>query len=253
MNPDSEKFNQWYDEPDQRIKWGEKALSKGLYPTEKFLIAKHFKPDSNLLNVGCGGGREALALASNFHVTAVDFNEEFCKICKNALKEAGLKGEVKKMNAANLEFDDASFNHLLMVGQLLGHLRPREMRIAALSQAQRILKPGGVAIVSTNAIEMGMKYQSYFALVNLFRRFYNPLNLEPDDAFVGPRKFRFFGDKKHHPIFHWYRTSEFIKDADRAGFEMMEFLRRFEFESNTRIKDSSTSGETFYVLKKRDN
>jgi len=253
LSPDSKNFHQWYNEPDQQIKWGQKAISQGLYPTEKFLIEKHFKPDSDLLNVGCGGGREALALASYYNVTAIDFNKTFCESCKNTLEKADLKAEVRKMNATNLDFEDASFECLLMVGQLLGHIRPRKLRIATLGHAQRVLKPGGVAIVSTNAIELGIKFQSYFALLNMFRKFYNPLKLEPDDAFVGTGKFALLGNKKNQPIFHWYRTSEFLKDATEAGFKLVEFIRRFEFESNPKIMDRSTSGETFYVLKKANN
>jgi len=245
-------MKKWYDLPGQKSKWGEGASTLGLYPTEKYLIDKHFKPQSSLLNIGCGGGREALALAGTFKVTAMDFSPEFCDICEKSAKEAGVKIDVKVGNATSLDFKENSFDCLIMVGQLIGHLRPRSTRIKVLSEAVRVLKTDGIGIVSTNAIELGLTYRIYFALANLVRRVYNPYELEADDAFVfrvGSRS-KDILKKENRPVFHWYRTPEFISDATEAGFKLVEFCRRYEFESENLAKKRATGGETFYVLKK---
>ena len=250
MTRPTDKMNRWYDQPEQKTRWGHGAAKDGLYPTEKALVTKYFTSGKKLLNIGCGGGREALALASDFELTAVDFNCDFCDAARELLESSGQKADIYQMDALSLDFEDDSFDYVVMVGQLIGQIPGRENRVAALAEARRVLRDDGLALVSTNAIELGLKYRAYFALINLLRNFFNPHNLEPDDAFIfrSEGRYHLFGDRKSGAVFHWYRTSEFLKDIKKAGFECKEHLRRFQFETKDDLSEKSTSGETFYIL-----
>jgi len=79
------------------------------------------------------------------------------------------------------------------------------------------------------------------------RRFYNPHELEENDAFV-----RHVGESarlmKPRPVFHWYHADEFRLDAAAADWQVEKILRRWEEERDP--TDRSTSGETFYAIRK---
>lgn len=242
----------WYADPTERIRWGQSTVSLGLYPTEATLIDRYFAPGSRLLDIGCGGGREALALAERFDVVAVDFSRAFCRAARDHLRDRGFLAPVLCMDAGALALGDATFDHVVMVGQLIGQIHGRANRIRTLAEVRRVLKPGGAALISTNAIERGRRYRLYFALANRLRRWINPHRLEPDDAFVFHRGGRrmLFRPTGERPVFHWYRTPRFLQDAAEAGLECIEYLRRYEYETGDRALERSTSGETFYILKR---
>ena len=252
MSRPTQRMKQWYADPAEQERWGTSMADQGLFPTEKALIEKHFVEKGRLLNIGCGGGREALALAERFDVVAVDFSRRFCEMAQAAFKAGKWNVPVLQMDAMELAFEDETFDYVVMVGQLIGQIPGRKNRIVALSEANRVLKPGGAALISTNAIELGWRYRAYFAAVNALRRIYNPHRLEPDDAFVfrtgGQRAI--FAGAGNRPVFHWYKTPRFLEDAAEAGFEFVEYLRRYEFEGRKGLTESSTTGETFYILKK---
>jgi len=235
----------FYDHPDERAKWGERTVAQGLYPTEAHLVGVHFVAGSSVLDVGCGGGREAFALAEmGFAVTAIDNDAAFVERVKQGAAERGLSITTQPADATALPFADAQFDHVIMVGQLLGHIRPREKRIQALREIGRISQ--GAAIISTNAVERHALYRLYFALINAGRKIYNPRDLEPDDALV--RRIGGKAQRGARPVFHWYRTPALMADARAAGWRVVEMQRRYEFEEG--LDKDSESGETFYVLRK---
>ncbi len=239
-------MREFYDDPGERRKWGAETVAYGLYPTEVYLVEKYFTPGAAVLDVGCGGGREAFGLAERgFSVTAVDYLPTFVEACRQGARERGLSIEVREADALSLPFADGQFDHVLMVGQLLGHIRGRENRRRALREIFRVMKPGA-AIVSTNAVERSWLYRVYFHFVNAGRKVYNPHRLEPYDAFV--RRIGGVKTTGGKPIFHWYRTPEFFADAQAADWRVDEYLRRYRFERD--IPDPSVSGETFYALRK---
>ena len=252
MSSANRRMRMWYADPAQWEKWGRQAVGQGLYPSERVLIDKYFQDGKKLLDIGCGGGREALILAGRFRLTAVDFSRSFCEMAARVLQAEGFAADVCQMDATALAFGNETFDHVVMVGQLIGQIPGRNRRILALTEIKRVLVPGGVALVSTNAIELGWRYRAYFALFNRLRKIHNPHGLEPDDAFVfrtGGRRC-LFGPRADRPVFHWYRTKRFLEDAAAAGFVVREHLRRCQFESQQNLPDRSTSGETFYILEK---
>jgi SAM-dependent methyltransferase len=244
MTADMRRF---YDDPAEIKKWGDDLAGQGLYETEARLVQQAFQPGATVLDVGCGGGREALALAAlGFQVTAVDYTPAFVEACRAAAAARGLPLTVREADARQLPFADNEFDHVIMVGQLLGHVRPQADRLRVLREIRRVMKPGA-AIVSTNAVERRLRYGAYFLAVNLARRLYNPHKLEPYDAAVrriGGRPAQ--GDAR--PIFHWYTAAQLTRDAVAAGWRVETLLRRWQVERY--LVDSSTSGETFYLLRK---
>ncbi|QNN67140.1 class I SAM-dependent methyltransferase [Sphingomonas lutea] len=98
--------------------------------------------DKHLLDLGCGYCFHTSRLAkSDLRITAVDFSTTALSEARRTITKAGLEGRVslERGDATSLPFSNASFDHVLIWGVLM-HVPDIE---AALSEAARVLKPGG--------------------------------------------------------------------------------------------------------------
>jgi 2-polyprenyl-3-methyl-5-hydroxy-6-metoxy-1,4-benzoquinol methylase len=251
MEPHSMKT--FYEDPAERERWGSLNANEGLYPTEEHLVSKYVPGDGRVLNIGCGGGREALAMARmGMRVTAVDLDPDYVRLCADHAIQGNLQIDCRVMDAMQLDFSDESFDAVVMVGQMIGHIRGRANRVTALREARRVLRPGGIGVFSTNSIEISWKYRVYFALANFCRSVYNPHGMEPDDAHVfrkGSGR-KYFFHKPEEAVFHWYRVAEFQRDLAASGWRPQLFLRRIDFEGARALDGSTVMGETFHVANK---
>lgn len=93
-----------------------------------------------LLDIGCGTGYVAKLYASGGAiVTAVDIAERSVELTRRRLQLHGLTGEVRRANAEELPFADASFDVVTSFGVL--HHTPDTAK--ALREVHRVLRPGG--------------------------------------------------------------------------------------------------------------
>jgi ubiquinone/menaquinone biosynthesis C-methylase UbiE len=98
----------------------------------------------SVLEVGCGPGVDLLQFArAGAQVTARDLTENAVKLARANLAREGYEGDVGLGNAEALDFDDQSFDVFYSNG-VLHHTVDTEK---AISEAYRVLKPGGEAIV----------------------------------------------------------------------------------------------------------
>lgn len=122
-------------------------------------LNRYIKPGDKVLDVGGGPGRYALYLAQRgCKVTLVDLSEENVRFALQKAKEADLK--INGLACDALELDkliSEQYDHVLLMGPLY-HLLEEQERVAAVNQALRALKPGGVLFVSFISINAGMVY-----------------------------------------------------------------------------------------------
>lgn len=105
------------------------------------LLVDHLPPQAEVLDVGGGTGVHASWLAGRGHpVTLVDPVPEHVAAARAAGGFAAEPGD-----ARTLRFPDGSFDAVLLLGPLY-HLRDRADRLAALGEARRVLRPGGVVL-----------------------------------------------------------------------------------------------------------
>lgn len=120
---------------------GKKYLSdseKAIPPERKDFI-KNIPAGAKILDVGCGGGRDAKEFVKNgFRVTGIDLSGVLIKIAQGEVSEATFK----KMSVLDIKFPKESYDAIWAHAVLL-HL-VREDVIKALSGLHKILKLGGL-------------------------------------------------------------------------------------------------------------
>ncbi len=99
-------------------------------------IRANSKPEDMILDVGCGEGK-IWQLFPGLDITGLDISEE-------NLKKAGKYLKPVKGPAEKLPFKDQSFD-LVIASEILEHLIAPEK---VLQEIDRVLKPGGLAIVT---------------------------------------------------------------------------------------------------------
>ncbi|MFD8690071.1 class I SAM-dependent methyltransferase [Streptomyces sp. NPDC059651] len=103
-----------------------------------------------MLDCACGIGTQALGLAAlGYRVTGSDLSPA---AVSRAAKEAASRGIGLRVAAADmtqLPFREASFDVVVCADNSLPHLLTPEAVVAALGEMRRVLRPGGVLLLST--------------------------------------------------------------------------------------------------------
>jgi SAM-dependent methyltransferase len=206
----------------ERDYWAEAA---GLKPDERALIERYLDRDASTLEAGTGGGRilgemSRLGFAS---LAGFDFVPELVAEARRSDPTGAIRFEVQ--DAARLEYPDRSFDQVLYMQQLLSALEDEGARRRVMSEAFRILKPGGVALLSVLPFEVRTRsirhrpYLIYLRLLRRLRRTRRPDQLLPRLRMRGrlnPGALRDAG-----PHVYWYRAEEIERALRAAGFEVV--------------------------------
>jgi len=114
------------------------------------LILRHLPPPpAVVLDVGGAAGAYAFWLADReFEVHLLDATPRLVEVARQRNEGATSKlASCRVADARSLPNDDASADVVLMLGPLY-HLQEREDRVRAISEAVRVLRPGGVFIAA---------------------------------------------------------------------------------------------------------
>src|SRR5215813_13134925 len=124
------------------------SAMNGLHESEVFLCDRYFHPGQALLDVGCGGGREAFGFAQRgLRVTGID-------VCTRLIASACKIAEKLPRGAPNfcvgslsaLDFPPASFDVIYLASDIYAGIPGRRNRVNALAQCRGIVRPGGFVI-----------------------------------------------------------------------------------------------------------
>jgi SAM-dependent methyltransferase len=114
------------------------------------LILRHLpKPPAVMLDVGGAAGAYAFWLADRgFDVHLLDATPRLVEVARQRNESAARKlASCHVADARSLPNDDESADVVLMLGPLY-HLQERKDRVRAISEAGRVLRPGGVLIAA---------------------------------------------------------------------------------------------------------
>jgi ubiquinone/menaquinone biosynthesis C-methylase UbiE len=114
-------------------------------PIEALTRETNLQPGARVLEIGIGTGRIAMPLATRIgHLTGVDLSLPMMDLLRAKLAETPLRIDLARADAVHLPFPDECFN-LVYAAHVL-HLV--EGWRGAVSEARRVLKPGGRFVVS---------------------------------------------------------------------------------------------------------
>ncbi len=124
------------------------ARQVGLQPAERMLFELYVKPGLDVLDVGVGGGRTTPHLAGGARsYVGVDYAEPMIARCRAAFPE--LRFEVA--DATRLSgFADATFDLAVFSFNGIDGIPTLAGRRACLGELHRVLRPGGVLILSVH-------------------------------------------------------------------------------------------------------
>lgn len=141
-------------DPDQDLKLLD---YKGFYNT--IMFRRHFQDDpwvrkvldfdwmsgKHVLEIGHGMGADlATAALHGAHVHGIDITPNHHEICKRTMAEVNREADLRLGNAGELPFDSESMD----IVYSLGVLHHTDNTIRCLSEAHRVLKPGGMFILA---------------------------------------------------------------------------------------------------------
>ncbi len=149
-------------------------------------FAKYLRPNAKVLDVGCGVGLAMNILDSKgFNVSGIDISEAMVRYAKS-----------RNPNLITIEDDFLEYNFSEQYDGVLTfaflHLFPKEVALKAMEKIKSILKPGGVAFISSTrslkSFEGWMLKKDYDSQQKRYRKFWTELELEDAFSQIGFRK-----------------------------------------------------------------
>jgi SAM-dependent methyltransferase len=203
--------------------------SIGLWNAEKYPFKKYVSKDAYILDIGTGAGRVAYGLYNLGYtkIAATDFCQDMINeaIKKNQLLSTNIKFQYDDITATNLEYNqfDAiifSFNGFII-------LPSEEKRLRALHNINRLLKPNGIFILSTDNRRTDRRYNWFWED-----------QLELWKANEQDKRINRFGeiiyDTDKGDMYFWHpRPEELIELLNKNGFMVID-----DYTVGTRFKET---------------
>ncbi len=139
-------------------------MEEGLFLEEFEIRKRYLKNPGKILAVGCGGGREVFELEKEgFEVTGVDLSPKMIEAAERNKKTLNSNVEFKVMNAVGLDFEDNSYDYILMWNQIFENIPSEAERVRTLKNCKRILKSNGV--LSYTVFNQKYSFQNLFGVM----------------------------------------------------------------------------------------
>ena len=196
----------------------------GLLPEERFLIETYLDREKKTLEAGTAGGRILLEMRTLGFTSLYGF--DYVPELIEAAKKRDLIGSIQFEvgNAVSLAYTDAFFDQVVYLQQVLCFIDDDALRLNAIREAYRILKPGGTALISLLSYDARKQsplygaYLSYLWLMRTLRRSKRPIQYLPWLKLAGKVNWGALADRG--PYVYWYETREVIQQLKLAGFQI---------------------------------
>jgi len=201
--------------------YSQEYAKSGLEDEEKNFVYRYLKKGATILVVGCGGGRECLALAqTGFKVTGIDFIKECVEAAsRNAAKE-NLNIEFIELDITKPFFQKESKFDAIMLPALLYSLIPSQnKRIDVLRKLSANLKQNGKIFLNFLLAEKFIERNQRFKKV-ISRLTRGNIPLEDGDAVEGDGEFK-----------HYFNENQIRQEIKTSGFRIEELNLNDPFNS----------------------
>lgn len=122
----------------------------GLLPAEEHVFSQAIPVGARVLDLGVGAGRTAPYLADRASsYVGLDYSPAMIAACRRRFPAAGAETDFVEGDAADLaRFPDGSFDAVVFSFNGIDCLHPDDARHRCLREIERVLRPGGVAVIS---------------------------------------------------------------------------------------------------------
>lgn len=136
---------QLYESPDAVAEY---AAIEGLSAAEQTLIDRYVTPGAAVLDIGIGAGRTtAHLLPLSAHYIGIDYSTAMVSTAKSHFPDADLR----VLDASDLSsLEASSFDVVVFSFNGLDCLHPVDCRRACIAEMARVLRPGGVVVLSSH-------------------------------------------------------------------------------------------------------
>lgn len=191
-------------------------IDSGLTNSEKDVILKYAGQRGSVLVIGCGGGREAIALVRmGFHVIGIDSSEKMVRKAKGYAAREYEKIEILKGDFLEMTLPEANYDYCLLSCFMYSLIPTRARRVAFLKKIRAISGGRGIAILHFIS-QFGGGQERLFQLRKAVARvFKGNMSYQRGDVFYPPWHF-----------FHKFLDEqEIIGEAREAGFIVKEIMK----------------------------
>ncbi len=166
--------HKWYEEKknvDEMVNWNKEGLKKW-----EQAVVDFFPKEAKLLDIGCGMGREAFALADlGFSIIGIDISEEVIKQVSQLSLKNCYDIAFSVYDGYTLPFADASFEVVIIWAQTFGLLYGDIYKSKFLNECKRVLKKEGLLSFSGHDYEYLIEHHKQYVSG---RKFYPYVNTE---------------------------------------------------------------------------
>jgi SAM-dependent methyltransferase len=135
-----------YDAAVETTQYGAYATGE-LVEIERALVEEHVAAGGRVLDIGCGGGREAVGFARlGYRVVGIDIAPGMIEVARASAARLGLAIDFRVQSATGLDEPPGSYDGAFFGGSL-HHVPGRTFRIETLARVRRALTPAGVLIL----------------------------------------------------------------------------------------------------------
>ncbi len=216
-----------------------KKANRGLWNSEKILIAKFFRPKSTLLDIGCGTGRTTIPLYNlGYKVLGIDLVPEMIENAKKIAQEKNFAINYEVGDATNLKYLDNSFDNVIFSTNGFGQIPGKYKRQKALDEIYRVVKPGSYFILVAH-VRAKLDF-SFFWIKNFLKLYIlKPLGIKIEEIDFGDYIFTRHIDGvalKQNQFMHIVDKKNIIKQLKQTGFNII-FTKRENEISNKDMHD----------------
>ena len=139
------------------------------YEEKLKITQKYFKPDMEVLEIGCGTGGTARIHSSHVkHILATDFSSSMIEIAKDRAQEEGVKNVTFECaTMMSLDIKNESLDVVLALSLL--HLLNKKEKQETIEKIYEKLKKGGVFVNNTGCLNDHMPFLKLILPVLFFR------------------------------------------------------------------------------------
>ncbi len=202
---------------------------ENIWEEMRFLFDNYLVSGDKVLDSGCGNGRYyPLFKEKGVEYIGIDSSKNLIEITNKRYPEADFRVE----DALNLSFPENDFNQVYSIA-VLHHVPSKELRLKFLAEAKRVLKPGGLLILTV------WKFHRTKELFLLLK--YTLLKIIGKSKLDWKDIFEPWG-KKIIRYYHWFSVKELRKLVKEAGFEI---------EKSGIFKNKRKNRQNIYIVAKK--